>query len=185
MKRLLLATAALLVSMTMAQAAQVILGDNPTSVTGNFALTPGAAAFEDQVIFDLSGGPQYITIANATNTFASEADMIDNWVASIFSAGVDQVVNNADDVLLFGPQAATPCVGVANCQAVGGSGTIFSSGTFYAEFTGIGSGTSGYAGNISTFAVPGPIVGAGIPGLLMGLAGLWGFNWRRRRQAMA
>ena len=117
-----------------------------------------------------------VTIANATNTFAGPGDEIINWVASILSAGVDQIVNNADDVLLFGPQAATACVGVTNCQAVGGSGTIFSSGIFYAEFTGTGSGTSGYSGNISTFAVPGPVVGALVPSMLAAF-GMLGFSY--------
>ena len=86
---------------------------------------------------------------------------------------------NDDDVLLFGPQAATPCVGVTNCQAVGGSGTINSPGIYYAEFTGTGSGTSGYSGNISTFAVPGPVVGAGLPALALALLG---FSYLRRRR---
>ena len=180
MKKLLLCSvAALALALTTgaASAAQVVLVDNPTSVAGNFSLTPGGGAFEDQVIFDLSGGPAYITIASATNTYAnSTTDFITDWVASIWSAGDDQVVNNADDVILFGPQAAAPCIGVQFCQQVGGSGTIFSSGTFYAEFTGIGGGTSGYSGNISTTPVPGPLAGAG----LIPFLGLLGFaGWRR------
>lgn len=182
MKKLLLATAALAALALPAKADQVTLPDNPTSVTGNFSFTPGAAAFEDQVIFELSGGPQYVTIANATNTFAGPGDEIANWIASIFSAGDDQIVNNADDDLLFGPQAASACVNVANCQAVGGSGTIFSSGIFYAEFTGTGSGTSGYSGNVSTFAVPGPVVGALLPSMIAAF-GLLGFSAFRRKRA--
>jgi hypothetical protein len=35
--------------------------------------------------------------------------------------------------------------------------------------------------NQSLAAVPGPIVASGLPGLAAAL-GLWGFNWRRRRQ---
>ena len=179
MRKLLAGVALVLCYMLPVQAAQITLPTNPTSVTGNFSFTPGAGGFEDQAIFTLSGGPAYITIANATNTFAGPTDQIQNWIASIFSAGIDQIVNNADDVLLFGPQAATPCIGVSNCQAVGGSGLITSSGVFYAEFTGIGSGTSGYSGNISTFAVPGPAVGAGIPGLIAAMGGLL---WLARRR---
>ena len=182
MKSLLLTTTALLALLSPASAAVIALPANPTSATGNFTASPGAGAFEDQVTFTLSGGPAYITIANATNTFAGPTDAIDNWVASIWSAGANQLVNDGDDQLLFGPQAATPCIGVSNCQAVGGSGQIDTSGVFYAEFTGIGSGTSGYGGNISTFAVPIPAAGAGIPGLLalFGLGGLW---WRKRSVA--
>lgn len=162
-----------------AQAVVIDVGTNPTSATGNFTASPGAVAFEDQVTFTLSGGPQFVTIANATNTFAGPGDEIQNWVASIWSSGVDQIVNNGDDQLLFGPQAATACIGVSNCQAVGGSGTIDGPGLYYAEFTGVGSGTSGYGGNISTFQVPGPIAGAGLPGLILLLSGLIG--WCRLR----
>jgi hypothetical protein len=102
-------------------------------------------------------------------------------MASIWSAGVDQVVNNADDQLLFGPQAGSACPSLPNCQIVGGSGILSPSGTFYAEFTGIGSGTSGYSGNISTFAVPGPAVGALVPSMLAGL-GMLGFSFFRRKR---
>ena len=191
MKRLLLASTMLFALASGANAVQVNLQANPTSATGNFQLAPGAGAFEDQVTFGLTGpGPVFLTIANATNTFASPTDAIVNWVASIYSAGADGILDDADanplnddDVLLFGPQAATACILVDNCQAVGGSGIINGPGLYYAEFTGIGSGTSGYSGNISTFAVPGPAAGAGLPALA-GLM-LLGFNYlRRRRNAM-
>jgi hypothetical protein len=139
-------------------------------------------------VFGLSGGPQFVTIANATNVYAAPADQIQNWVASIWSAGVDGILNaadanplNDDDVLLFGPQAATACPNVSNCQGVGGSGIINSPGLYYANFTGTGSGTSGYSGNIATFQVPGPIAGAGLPGLLA--LSLLGFNYLRRRRS--
>jgi hypothetical protein len=164
------------------QAAQFnILTPDPTSVTGNFALAPGAGPFEDQVIFSLTHAATF-TIANATNTFAGPADQIQNWQASIWDSGPDQVVNNLDDFILFGPQAASACIATPLCQFVGGSGTVNHAGIFYAEFTGVGSGTSGYAGNISTSQVPGPLVGAGLPGLIVACLGLVGLA-RRRRQA--
>jgi len=182
MRRLLLSTLALLALSLPAHAAQFnILTPDPTSVTGNFALTPGAGPFEDQVIFSLTQASTF-TIANATNTFAAPPDQITNWQASIWDSGLDQVVNNADDFILFGPQAATACIVTPNCQIVGGSGIINGAGIFYAEFTGTGSGTSGYAGNISTQAVPGPIVGAGIPGIIAAIA-LIGLARRRRQTA--
>jgi len=170
MKKLLLATTALL-AMTMASnAAMIDIGTNPTSATGNFSFSPGSGSFEDQAVFHLTQSSTF-TIANATNTFAAPPDAIVNWQASIWSAGLDQVVNNGDDQLLFGPQSAGTCFLVPNCQQVGGSGTIVGSGTFYAEFTGIGSGTSGYSGNISTFAapVPGPTAGSFTIASIIGL----------------
>jgi hypothetical protein len=182
MRKLLLATAAVLALTASAHAVVFALPNNPTSLTGNFSFTPGAAAFDDQVTFNLTGGPQFITIANATNTFAGPGDEIQNWVAAIFSAGLNNTVENGggDDVLLFGPQNATACINVSNCQAVGGSGVINAPGLYYAEFTGTGSGTSGYSGNISTFAVPAPIVGAGLPGVIAACFGLYGLHRRRR-----
>ena len=66
--------------------------------------------------------------------------------------------------------------------------------TAYLRFQGINStsphlvGDSGVANNTNvvvnpTASVPGPIVGAGIPGIIAAL-GLAGFGWRRRRRSM-
>ena len=87
MKKFLLAATMLTALASGANAVQVNLPSNPTSATGNFQLAPGAGAFEDQVTFGLNGGPVFLTIANATNTFAGPGDAIVNWVASIYSAG--------------------------------------------------------------------------------------------------
>jgi hypothetical protein len=185
MKKLLLATAALFAMTVASQAAMFnILTPDPTSQQGNFSLAPGAGPFEDQVTFTITQASTF-TIANATNTYASPQDQITGWNAAIWDAGLDQIVNNADDNLLFGPQAASACIITPNCQIVGGSGFLNGPGIFYAEFQGTGSGTSGYSGNISVAAapVPGPIVGAGLPGLIVGALAFLG--WRRRRQAAA
>jgi len=161
MRKLLLATTALLALTGASQAAVFnIAAPDPTSQTGNFSLTPGGAAFNDQVTFFITG-PSTFTIANATNVYPRTTDRISNWSASIWDA-VDLIVGNGNDVLLFGPQAASLCPNLTNCQIVGGSGSLNGPGLFYANFTGIGGGTSGYSGNISTFAapVPGPTAGS-------------------------
>lgn len=183
MKKLLFATLALVALALPAQAAVFnILAPDPTSQQGNFSLTPGAGPFTDQVTFSITG-PSTFTIANATNTFAGPGDEILNWAASIWDS-VDGIVGNAGDVLLFGPQAAQACGVTPNCQIVGGSGFLDGPSLFYAQFTGTGSGTSGYSGNISTVAsVPIPAVGAGLPGLVAAMFGAFGWYQRRRKVA--
>jgi hypothetical protein len=171
------ATAVLAFSLTSPSKAAIIdIGNNPTSATGDFSTSPAPGAFTDFVTFTLSGGPQHIVIANATNVFAGPGDQIAQWTAAIFQqVGVP---GGGDDVLLFGPQAASPCA-VVNCQQVGGSG-IFDPGAYYVQFAGIAGANSGYGGNVSSFAVPGPIAGAGIPGLVAAIGGFLG--WRRLRR---
>jgi hypothetical protein len=51
------------------------------------------------------------------------------------------------------------------------------------DATGTSAGVSHYSTYGDPFAVPGPIVGAGIPGLVMALGGLVIFSRRRRNQA--
>ena len=159
------------------------LGVNPTSAAGAFSHAPGLGPFEDQFTFRLVGGPQFITIASVTNTFASLSDFIANFTAAVWSTGADGIVNNADDVAVIGPIGASPCPVTPSCQGMSGS-AILNPGAFYLEFTGIAGSTAGYGGNLSTapVAVPGPIAGAGLPGLLMALGGLLALG-RRRRQA--
>lgn len=159
MRKILLATAALLALASSADAAIInILSPDPDSSTGNFSASPGGAVFNDQVTFTLTHASTF-TIANATNVFPRTTDRITNWQASIWDS-VDGIVGNGNDTLLFGPQFATLCPNVPSCQIVGGSGLINHAGLFYADFQGTGGGTSGYSGNISTFAVPGPKAGS-------------------------
>jgi len=176
MTKLMLGMAfALCLSLSAHAAIIADLGINPSSAQGDFSNAPGGGAFADQYTFQLVGGPQFLTIASATNTFASLSDFIANFEAAVYQ----QVgaVGGGDDVLVFGPSGATNCT-VVGCQIVAGSG-IIDPGNYYLQLTGLAGGTAGYGGNLSTFAVPGPVVGAGLPGLILLLSGLIG--WHRLR----
>lgn len=179
MKKLLLAATMLGALAFPAQAAVITnLGVNPTSATGDFSNSPGGGAFSDQYTFQLIGGPQFVTIASATNVFPSPTDFITNFRASVFA----QVgaVGGGDDILVLGPALPQACILVPTCQVVAGS-AILAAGSYFLDISGIGGGTSGYGGNLATRAVPGPIVGAGIPGLLVACMTLFGLAKRRRR----
>ena len=88
MRKTLLLSAALMALALPANAAVVDnLGINPTSATGDFSSGllgvngTGAGAFTDQVLFQLVGGPQFFTIASATNVYPAATDFIANFTA--------------------------------------------------------------------------------------------------------
>lgn len=179
MKTLFVTVAATAMMLTATAQAAVIadLAVNPSSAGGNFSSSPGAGAFTDHVLFQLVGGPQHLTIASVTNTFAAASDFIVGFTASLFGYGADGLFNTADDVQLIAPIAATPC-GVPNCQGVAGS-AILDDGLYYALFEGTAGATAGYAGNISTSVAAIPVPAAGL--LLLG--GLGGLAALRRKKA--
>ena len=176
MRKLLLTTAALVAMLVPGNAAVIAdLGVNPTSAQGDFSNSVGGATFDDQYTFQLVGGPQFVTIASATNVFPQSTDFISNFSGSVFlQVGA---IGGADDVLVLGPAAAAPCPIVPNCQGFAGA-ALLNPGNYYLDISGTGGGTSGYGGNLATAPVPGPVVGAGLPGLALAIAG-W-FGWRRR-----
>jgi len=181
MRKLLLAAAALLALSASGNAAIITnLGVNPTSSQGDFSNSPGGGVFSDQYTFQLIGGPQFFTVASVTNVFPNPSDFIANFNVSLFQ-DFGGPGPGGGDILVVGPVAAQPCLIIPNCQFAAGSG-ILAPGNYFLQLAGIGGGTSGYGGNLSTTAVPGPLVGAGIPGLLAAF-GLLGLNrWRRRRE---
>ena len=186
MVKSLLAGCALLAIATVSAQAAVVdnLGINPTSRTGDFSSGAigingtGAGGFTDQVTFQLVGGPQFLTIASATNVYPNLTDFIANFTAQLFlQVGA---IGGADDVALTPLIAATACPTQTNCQGFSGS-AILNAGNYYLQLAGIGGGTSGYGGNLAVTAVP-------IPGALAlfagGLVGLGLLSRKRRKDTI-
>jgi hypothetical protein len=182
MQRLLFATAALLAFATASHAGIVqSFGTDPTSTTGAFNHSLGSlnGAFDDQYTFTLDHA-MTLTIASVTNVFAQPSDFITNFTGSVLFAGANGVPGGGDDVTVIGPVAATPCA-IPNCQGFAGS-AFLNAGNYFLDISGTANGTSGYGGNLATFGVPGPILGAGLPSLIAACCGLLGLRtWRRRR----
>jgi hypothetical protein len=190
-RKLLLTAVAVLALGASAKGDVIVdLGVNPSSGTGAFANTNpgtglgGSGAFTDNYTFQLVGGPQFLSIASVTNVFASLDQVISGFTGAVLDAGPNGVIGGGDDFFVIGPVGATPCPIVPDCQGFAGS-AILNAGNYFLELTGNSGLNAGYGGNLSTapLAVPGPIAGAGLPGLLAGLIGLWG--WRRRRRNAA
>ena len=200
MKKLLLATVAL-AALSLPAKADIIafLGPNPTSGAGAFANTnPGSVilpavptaqggsgvaglggAFIDIYNFSLTN-PESLTIAFAVNTYAGgDPQFIDNFTGAVVWEGPDGQIGGGDDQVVIGPTPASGCVMVPNCQGFGGSADL-AAGEYHLRLTGIAGVDAGYGGNISTLAVPGPLAGAGIPGIVAAF-GL-GLAWYRRRR---
>jgi hypothetical protein len=154
------------------------LGSNPDTSIGR---TVGAGHFEDAYTFSLDSSFFFDVSASATNSFANPAAKINLFDISVYSLGVNGVFNGGafDDVLVLGPSGATPTG--SKTQAVSAQG-ILAAGKYFVGLTGNGAGAPAkYAGTVSTFAVPGPVLGAGLPGLVMACGGLLAL-WRRRRK---
>ena len=184
MKKLVAGTALALCLMLPSQSkAEIInLTVNPTSATGHFS-NEAVGLISDQITFQLIGGPLFVTFASATNDYAQSTDFITNFTGQLFEVvGGIGPIGGAD--LAVNPLVtAVPCQqNPTGCQILAGT-ALLDPGFYYLQIGGTGGTTAGYGGNLTTFAVPGPAAGAGIPGILAACAGFWA--WRRRRQAAA
>jgi opacity protein-like surface antigen len=184
MKRFLLAAVAACCLSAPASADVVAdLGINPTSATGSFNHSLGAlvGAFDNQLTFQLIGAPQFVTIASVTNVFPSAGDFITGFTGAVFNT-VDGIIGNGNDLAVIGPVAATLGCGIGSdiCQGFAGA-ALLDAGAYYLDISGTAGGSSGYGGNLAVAAVPGPVAGAGIPGILAGGLALIGLMRRRRK----
>lgn len=186
MKRFLLAIAALLATSVAANAAVIQnFGTDPTSATGAFNHSLGtlSGAFDDQYTFTLDHTLN-LTIASVTNVFAQSSDRISLFNGSVVFEGADGVIGGGDDVTVIGPVFASACVLVPNCQGFAGS-AILGPGNYFLDIAGIANGTSGYGGNLATFATD----TTPLPGALwlfaggLGLLGLFGRDGRKYKTA--
>ena len=180
MKKFLLAVTALLALTTASKADIVVsLGTNPNSSTGHFSDGNLSGAFKDDYTFTLSGSSSYITFASATNDFLTPADRISNFTGQLFQ----QVgaVGGGDDIPVSVAAPSTPCAfNPTGCQLLSG-GAILTSGNYYLEIRGIGGGTSGYGGDLTTVgvgAVPEPSTWAM---MILGFCGVVFMGARRRK----
>lgn len=187
-KHILLTTAALLALAVPANANIIAdLGNNPNSATGHFSNSVLGTTFDDQYTFHLINFPTFITFASATNDFIASTDFITSFRGQLFNSGANGLPGGGDDVAV-GPVvlgAACPSNPVG-CQVLAGS-AILAAGNYFLDIAGTGGGTAGYGGDLTTapVAIPGPIAGAGFPGLLAGCVFLWSLAKRRRARLAA
>jgi hypothetical protein len=177
MLKKLMVTAVLLTSVASfpVHAAVVLdLGINPTSGTGRFSETiPVTGSFDDQITFQLVGGPQFLTIASVTNVFPNLSDFITGFTGEVV-AGTPALPTG----IVIGPVAATDNCGV-DCQGFGGD-AILPAGSYFLDLSGTAGGTSGYGGDLAVAAVPEASTWAM---LLIGFLGVGFISYRQRRFA--
>ena len=176
MRKLLLASVALLALSAPVSAAVVQdFGTDPTSAIGafNHSLGTSTSAFDDQYTFVLDH-TMTLTIASVTNVFAQGSDFITGFNGSVVYEGLDNAIGGSDDVVMIGPVFATACLIVPNCQGFAGS-AILGPGSYFLNIAGIANGTSGYGGNLATFAIPNTPLPGAVWLFGSALAGFWGF----------
>lgn len=187
MKKLLLALAA--VAALSAPASASIIGPgfgvNPTSAAGAFSNDPNGpgvgGVFFDQYLFNLVGGPAFVTVTTASNTFAVGGITgpfgIQNFTGAIYEiVGAVDALPGGDDILKFGPQLATLC-GSGLCQQLDGVGLMLP-GSYYLAIAGNAGIAAGYGGNLSVAETPLPAA-VWMFGSALGIGGM---ILRRRRK---
>jgi len=129
------------------------------------AIASGATCTFDQSVTFTTPAGFFLTSADVTNT-PVDANFINTNIdfefVTLNGVAFDKVLNDTTEVLNIFNQALVQ----------GATNTL--------RFRGVGGSEASFSGNMS-FAVPGPIAGAGLPALMA----LGGFVWARRRKAAA
>ena len=173
MRKLLLASTALLALSTASNAAIIGNITDPTSSTGLFAQPNAAGFFDDQVLFTLTHAQNFI-IAGVQNVFAQPTDKINGFTAAVYNYGPNgifegNVAGNGDDGTVIGVTGSVACQLQPNCQIIAGSQAGLAGGLYYVEINGTGGITAAYNGGIATVAVPGPRAGSFTIGSIVAL----------------
>lgn len=184
-KYLLLLAACGLLGMAAPSHAAVIqdFGIDPTSASGAFNHSLGTlnGGFDDQYTFVLDH-QMTLTIASVTNVFAQPSDKITGFNGSVVFEGADNTIGGGDDVVVIGPvfAGACPLLPASICQGFAGS-AVLGAGSYFLDIAGSANGSSGYGGNLATFANETPLPGA--VWLFAGGLGLLGAFTRKRKSA--
>jgi hypothetical protein len=174
-KLVLAAVAAIGLSGSVSAATITDFGADPTSAAGAFNHSLGSLVgfFSDQYTFHLTQSAT-LTIASVTNVFAQPSDVIGFFTGSVI-AGTPALPG----ATVIGPVlASSPCGFIVNCQGFAGS-AILAAGDYFLNIEGFAGGTSGYGGNLATFAVSEVPLPAAV---WLFAGGLGGLGWLARRR---